>query len=123
MIINENELEVINEEFPTKEQTNGSLGRKRTALKKKYLKNKKLHNSHSHFGYVSTYYMLDKNGNFTRNIEDAIRFDRIYRPKTSKKVKSYCNRRLRRSSKLNSILYSGNNYRKVNSYEWDWIWD
>lgn len=93
--------ETLSLEFPTKYEVNDSLLRKRAAIRKEYYKIVRITQDE---GYPSGAYWYNKDGDWTSVYsEDRFRYKRCYRGKRSSYIKKMCNRKWRRSSKLNML--------------------
>jgi len=104
--------EVMDVKFPEKSDF-GSLERKRKAIYKQHCRYKRMS------FYPNNYaWMVDGENNYTEEISEAKRYVRRYGFKGSKALKKQCNRKIRRSSKLNMLNMSNGLYRKATEYWW-----
>ena len=103
-------------EFPYKDEF-GSLVRKRKALRIEHFK--LLRMTHGQW-YPSGAYYVGRDG-YSCNKDEAIRLKRSWRGKRSKFIKKNCNRKFRRSSKLNMIVSRHKNImHKATEFWWEY---
>jgi hypothetical protein len=91
------EYELLNYDFPTKEEGNGSLRRKRERMRKNHFKLKQL----VEYGGWDVCSYRDADGEWCRR-EDAIRIKRYYKTRDWKYLKHQCNRKFRRTKLVTS---------------------
>ena len=104
------------EGFPRKEEF-GSLGRKRDTIR--IYRNKLIRMSKTSY-WCSGAYPVDKNGDYC-SLEESIRLKRYWRGQRSHYIKKECNRRFRRSNKLNKIYGKQRGlYRRALEFWWEY---
>ena len=92
------EYELLNYEFPTKEEGNGSLRCKRERMRKNYFRLRRLAEN-SNCWDVCSY--RDANGDWCKR-DEAIRMKRYYKTRDWKYLKHQCNRKFRRTKLVTS---------------------